>query len=191
MKIEIDIPDGQIGEWKIETFEVTKKQADVYNLRAIIHRDPRTIEPGTYKRLVHKGHVVMSNTPSEIRDLRFFINRAKSEGGHILINGLGLGVALKAILESDKIKTITVIEKSSEVITLIAPYYKDDKRITIIQADALTWKAPQGMKYNIVWHDIWNDITSDNLPAMKKLHRRYGKRAKWQGSWCRELCERY
>ena len=55
--------------------------------------------------------------------------------------------------------------------------------------DALQF-MPRGMKFTVVWHDIWNHICSDNLPDMHKLHRKYGRRTDWQGSWARHLCER-
>jgi hypothetical protein len=34
-----------------------------------------------------------------------------------------------------------------------------------------------------VWHDIWLDLCTDNLEGMGKLHRKYGRRTDWQGSW--------
>jgi hypothetical protein len=34
----------------------------------------------------------------------------------------------------------------------------------------------KGKRYDMVWHDIWDDICSDNLEGMAKLHRKYGDR---------------
>ena len=65
-----------------------------------------------------------------------------------------------------------------------------DCKLNIICADALEWKPPKGTRYNAVWHDIWDNICGDNLDDMKKLHRKYGRRTNWQGSWCRDQCER-
>ncbi len=133
----------------------------------------------------------MQYTQSEIRDHLSFIRVAKRYGGHILINGLGLGVALTEILKSENIKNITVIEKSKDVINLVAPSFQYDKRVNIINADAFTRKPPKGIRYTAVWHDIWDNIGGDNLPEMTKLHRKYGKRTDWQGSWAKELCKRH
>lgn len=174
----------------MSTFEITEKDVAISNMRAMFKPGCRTISPGRYKRLTCNGTVIMSNTPSEIRDHLSFIWEAK-KGGHILINGLGLGVALIAILESDKVESITVIEKSKDVIDLVGPSFSTDKRVNIIHADAFDWKPPKGASYNAVWHDIWDNICTDNLLEMTKLHRKYGKKAKWQGSWCKELCKRY
>lgn len=185
MKIPVAVPDGNSNEWAVSTFTISEEDADFQNLRALFHPGARFIEPGTYKRLTRNGRVIMSNTPEEIGDLTSFMWRAKTDGGHILINGLGLGVALAGILDSDKIEDITVIEKSEDVLNLVAPTFQNNKRISIIHADAFDWQPPRGQRYNVVWHDIWDDICRDNLPEMTRLHRKYGRRANWQGSWCK------
>lgn len=186
MKIDIDIQDGESGNWKIETFTITQKDADFFNMR----NPRRSVSAGSYKRLRRNNQVIMSNTEAEIDDHMRFINTAK-EGGHILINGLGLGVALKSILESDKVLSVTIIEQSKDVISLVAKHYESDSRVNIIHEDAFTYKPPKNMRYSAVWHDIWDYICEDNLPEMSKLHRKYGRRTDWQGSWAKELCKRY
>jgi len=191
MEIKINISDGKSGDWEVSTFEVSEKDANFHNLRASFHPGARMIKPGRYKKLTRNGSIVMSNTQSEINDLLHFIHIAKNYGGNILINGLGLGVALTAILKYKNIINITVIEKSANVIKLVAPSFANDKRINIIHANAFEWKAPKGIRYTVVWHDIWKDICSDNLPEMTKLHRKYGRRCDWQGSWCKELHKQY
>lgn len=191
MKIDVTVPDGKSGEWSVETFTVSEKQAEFEIIRSMFSFSGRgrRVPAGTYKRLMRSGTVVMSNTPNEIHDHILFICKAKN-GRNILINGLGLGVSLKAILDSDKVESVTIIEKSPDVINLVAPSFLEDKRVTIICADALEWKPPKGQRYDAVWHDIWDDICSDNLPEMEKLHRRYGRKTYWQGSWGKALCAR-
>ena len=58
-----------------------------------------------------------------------------------------------------------------------------DKELNIIVADAMTWRPKPGERFDVVWHDIWNNICTDNLPEMSKLHRSYGRRCNWRGSW--------
>lgn len=180
MEIEIDVPDGVSGDWKVETFKVDKPSL-------YLSLKGRPIVPGTYKRLTYRGQVVMSNTPAEIDDFRSFHHYAR---GNVLINGLGLGVVVKALLQKETIKSITVIEKSEDVIKLVAPTFSSEPRVTIIQGDAFTWKPPRAMYYDSVWHDIWNDICAENLKDMVKLHKKYGKRCSFQASWCRAECNR-
>lgn len=129
--------------------------------------------------------MIMSDTPDELRDFQMAVLRAK---GHILINGLGLGCVVTACLRKPEVETATVIEIDSDVIALVGSHFTDD-RLTIINADAFQYQPPKGQRYQMVWHDIWDSICSDNLPQMHRLHRKYGRRADWQGSWSRELCE--
>lgn len=195
MTEQVDVPEGTSGDWQVTHFEVTETNANLHNLRESLHGSSRFIKPGTYTRLIHHGHVVVSDTPAEIQDFSKPIRIAKqshrSESRHVLINGLGLGVVLQAILDDPTIEHTTVIEKSADVIQLIATHWQNryGNRLTIIHADAFAYKPPKGRRYCVVWHDIWDNITSDNLPEMHKLHRKYGRRCDWQGSWCRWECE--
>lgn len=185
ISIEVDVPCGVSGDWRVEEFSVS----DFDSRMSYIRSARRGVPSGDYKRLMRGGMVVMSNTKAEIIDHLEFIRQAK-EGGHILINGLGLGVALKEILTSDKVESVTVIENSKDVINLVAEYFSDP-RVQIINADAYEWQPPKGKRYSVVWHDIWDSICADNLPEMTKLHRKYGRRTDWQGSWCKSECMRY
>lgn len=183
MKIEVNVPDGVSGNWSVSTFVVPKED---FSQMISLMKTGRGVPEGTYKRLMRNGEVIMSNTPDEIRDFMGFYRRAT---GSILVNGLGLGVTLKALSEKPEVTDITVIENSEDVIKLVAPSYTDPK-ITIIHGDAFTWEPPKGKVYDAVWHDIWDNICADNLPEMKKLHKKYGRRSKYQESWCRYQCER-
>lgn len=186
MKIDIDVPDGISGEWEVKSFSVSEEDAKITAMRAAFGKRRDYVPPGNYKYLKRHGETIMSNTPSEIQDFIYFVNRAE---GRVLVNGLGIGVLLKALLNKPEITHITVIEKSEDVIELVAPTYLKDKRVNIICADALEYFPEKGIKYDFAWHDIWDAICSDNLPEMKLLHRRYGKRVSYQESWCRQECE--
>jgi spermidine synthase len=128
----------------------------------------------------------MSDTDAELRDLSAI---AYSATGHVLLNGLGLGVVLQACLAKSEVTKVTVIEVDADVIELVARHY-EDPRVKIIHADALTYRPPKGTRYGAVWHDIWDGSCSDNLEQMKLLHRRYGRLTDWQGSWGRHLIRR-
>lgn len=184
MKIEINIPDSKQGDAEIDTFIVTKEDEKFQMIQA--YKTGRYVSAGIYKRLKINGETMMSNTPDEIYDHRCFIARAS---GSVLINGLGLGVCLTAIMNKPEITDITVIESNKNVIDLVAPYFTNPK-IQIIHADAFEYKPPKGKRYNYVWHDIWLDICGDNYEEMKKLHRKYGKICDWQDSWCKDIVKR-
>lgn len=194
---KVDVPVGKMGDWEISRFSVSSSEANFHNLRESIHGGRRTILPGVYTKLTCSGKIIMSDTPAELQDHWEPARRARDDRSEqyipnrILINGLGLGVVAQAVLDEPTVAHVTVVEKSSDVIALVGLHYvrKYGDRLTIICADALKWKAPKGRRYSVVWHDIWNDICADNLPEMHRLHRKYGRRCDWQGSWCRWMCE--
>lgn len=178
---QVDVPEGSSGAWQVSRFTLSREQSDVERIRAIVSGG-RGVPEGTYTRLTRHGHVVMSDTPDEMRDHREPVRHAR---GHILINGLGLGMVLQACLDKPEVEHATVIDASADVIALVAPHYQAryGDRLTIIHADAFTWQPPKNTHYAMVWHDIWDDLCTDNLPEMARLKRKYGRRADWQDCW--------
>lgn len=184
----VSTQDGNSGAWSVETFDVSKDQSEMTLLRmAMSGRPGDYIPPGTYKRLSRGAVVVMSNTPMEIRSNRAIVRAAR---GDVLINGLGLGMVLEAVLAKPDVSSVTVVEKSADVIALVGPTFAREPRVTIVHDDALDYAPPRGRSFDAVWHDIWDYICADNLGDMKRLHRRYGRRSIWQQSWMRDECER-
>jgi len=186
MRFETDIPEGQSGQWKVEKLAISQEEAKIYNLRAQIQamqgRPFRPIEPGNYVWLKRGEQVVMSNTPAELEDLGFWQSKAT---GQVLINGLGLGIAAEMALEKSNVTYVTVIEIDQDVIKLVYPYLqkKYGDKIEVHWTDAFGWRPPRGIKYDVVWHDIWDNICSDNLEGMARLRKKYARRAVWQGFW--------
>jgi hypothetical protein len=179
------VPAGKSGQWSVEKFTVTEDGAKLHNLRSLWSgQGSREIEPGDYTRLVCKGRgVIMSDTPAECRDFGYFVRDAH---GSALVNGLGLGCVVQALLAKKLVSDVTVIEIEQDVINLVAPHVADP-RLNVIHADAYTWKAPPGRIWDFVWHDIWDEICGDNAPLMGKLHRKYARRCRVkQDSWCRD-----
>lgn len=187
MQIHVNTPDGKCGSWKIETFKVSIEDAYITAARAVMNKARDLFVPaGEYKRLRCGREIVMSNTPMEIRSNIEFIEKAT---GNVLINGLGIGMVLQEILKKPEVTKVTVIEKAKEVIQLTAPTFEHDSRVTIINADALTYEPPAKEYFDVVWHDIWTYISASNLPDMRKLERKYKSRCNWQASWMRDKCE--
>ena len=194
---KVDVPEGRSGLWEVKRFTVSKDEAkrDAFysRLAAIQGRSYRPVPAGSYTRLARRGCIVMTDTPSELRDLREPARRAV--GGRVLVNGLGLGIVLQAVLEEPAVEHLTVVEASDDVITLVAPHWVEryGGRLTVVHADAFKWRPPRGARYDVVWHDIWDNVTTDNLAGMRRLHAKYRRRCggavgRWQGSWCRREC---
>lgn len=169
------------GSVRIEEMEVSALQT-MFGARGT--------QPGTFTRLVVDGQLWMSDTQAEYRDHVSAIVNAK---GRVLLNGLGLGCVLKAILAKPEVTHVDVIESDQRVVDLmrqVAPWV-NDPRVEIHVADAYeqakAW--PVGTRWDAAWHDIWLDLCEDNLPEMARLKRSYGRRVDWQGAWGQELLQ--
>lgn len=184
---KVSVPEGKKNNISIEKFTVSKMES---GFSIFSYGPSRIVEAGEYTRLMFGKQVIMSDTSNEIRDHFKPIIKAK---GKCLVAGLGIGVVLQALLRKKEVEFVTVVEKSQDVIDLVEPHYRElfgwDK-FEIICADIFYWKPPKGVKYEMAWYDIWFNICSDNLPEMHKLHRKFGNKTSWQGSWCRGILER-
>lgn len=140
-------------------------------------------------------YTMMSDTADEANDHADVIHAAWSFGGRVLIHGLGLGCVLNAILASPLVEHVDVVEVNADVIALVGPYFQgavDDGRLTIHHDSCLTKRWPPHTTWSVVWHDIWSMISEDNLLhdhraewgiSYATMHRKFGGRCWWQGSW--------
>ncbi len=156
----------------------------------------RGTPPGTYTGLYRGNQLWMSDTPDEKLDLMPCLRAVVQERAErVLVNGLGLGMVVSALFAIESVRHVDAVEIDPAVVALVGPHYEQMARETgrtfaVHCADAYTVKWPAGTRWDCIWHDIWRDICSDNLKGMEKLHRRYGNRCKWQGSWGRYECLR-
>lgn len=172
-----------VGQARVVPFEISEQQAAIYSFR------DRFIRPGRYCKLIVDGVLMMSDTPHEQMTNAAAVQNAN---GDVLIAGLGLGMILVPILRKPTVTSVTVIEKNSDVIALIEPRMPERNKLTIINTDIFQWK-PKGpnARWDFIYFDIWPEITGDNYPEMKTLHRRFGRRCTGIiSSWCKEYCRR-
>lgn len=183
---KVTIPEGELDGMRVRRFIVSDRDASFSFLRG----GGRGVPAGLYTRLTSGGVFWMSDTPAEWRDHRPAVSQIRREGAkRVLINGLGIGMVLKAALACEHVEHVDVVEKDPRVVALVGPHYLTDPRVAIHTADAYAVTWPTGTTWDVAWHDIWPDLCTDNLPLMSKLHRRYGRRVSWQGSWGRKLLE--
>jgi len=155
------LSEGQIGDFALEKYEIERG-----NSAAAF----QGISPGKYIKLTYRGGIVMSNTSMEKHTNDHFVNYAH---GDVLIGGLGIGLILLAIQDKPDVNSITVIEKSQEVIDLVAPQLPLNDKVKIVCDDAFTYKP--GKKYDCIYMDIWDTINSDIYQnSMVPLKRKYG-----------------
>ncbi|WP_294660699.1 hypothetical protein [uncultured Fusobacterium sp.] len=156
-----------IGDWRIETFEIPENFAKMRNF--FIKNPLMKLEGGIYKKLVNKlDGVIMSNTPMEQRTHIKAINKAR---GNVLVAGLGLGMYLQNIKDKEEVISITVVEKSKEVIELVAKYFKDCQKIKIVNEDIFNYTPD--IKFDFAFLDIWSDISEDNLVEFDILREKF------------------
>ncbi len=180
-----EIPPGESGDWIVKKFSVSE-----VNSAIDFHKHgSRGVRAGDYTGLYRCGQVIMSDTSAELRDHHIPVRKAL---GLCLVNGLGLGCVVAGMLEKPGVDKVVVIEESQDVIDLVAPYFLEryGDRFECICADAYEYMPPKGERYGVVWHDVWDTLCGDNLPKMTKLHRKYGRRTEWQGSWGKEMLRR-
>ena len=124
---------------------------------------------------------VMTNVPSECSKLMTFVSMAR---GAVLINGLGMGLMLEALLAKKEVTEITVVEKSKDILKLISSAFKNEKRVKFVNKDAFKYVVPKGKKYHCVWNHIWDFDIPDNLIEMTRLYKKYKGKAVYIESWC-------
>jgi len=187
---QVTVPEGVSGLWRVERFSVSEEDAAAECRRELFQamqgRRYHPVPAGEYTRLDRGGTVVMSDTPSEMRDHYEPVRRAT---GRVFIAGLGLGMVLQAVLDRPDVAHATVVELSEDVYRLVAPHYQEKygpERLTIIQGDAMTWTPPRGTHkdpYDVAWFDIWDAKTGENLAEFTRIKRRWARWAKWRGFW--------
>ena len=189
------IPEGEFGHWKIERFTVEEESFG----RLHYALDGRDVPAGTYTRLVRRrtengtgdampwDTLVMSDTPAEFQDHLSFWGAVRLRRGHVLIHGLGLGCAVRMALQAGA-ERVTVVELNPELIAHVTPHLDAD-RVTVLRGDVYDYRHPVGARWSVVWHDVWDTLCEGNLPLMTRLHRKFGGRCDWQGSWSRKYLE--
>lgn len=157
------LTDGRNGDWSIEHYLITEN-----NIRAMFDGIPI----GEYVRLTHRGKCVMSNTPMEKRTNSDFVVRAH---GDVLIGGLGIGMIILPIQEGEDVRSITVLEKSREVIDLVKNQLPLNKKVNVVNADVFACKPQNGKRFDCIYMDIWDGINTEIYKnQMIPLKRRYG-----------------
>lgn len=158
------LEERDVNNWKLQKFEIKPG-----NIRAMFDG----IAPGKYIRLLHDDECVMSDTDMEKRTNSEFCINAH---GDIIIGGLGIGMIVMAVQDKPEVHSITVIEKNEEVIEMIASQLNFNDKVNIICDDVFSWKPDRGVKYDMVYMDIWNYINQEIYKEeMQPLKRKYAK----------------
>lgn len=160
------LKEGKVGNMSLEKFEIDKN-----NYRAMMQGIPI----GKYIKLINNktNEVIMSDTPYEKNSN---INFCRNAHGNVLIGGLGIGMIVLAIQDKEDVNSIVIVEKSKDVIDLVATQLPLNHKVKIIQADVFEWTPPKNTLYNCIYMDIWNYLNSDIYDKyMLPLYEKYEK----------------
>lgn len=124
-----------------------------------------------FPAILENGIEWMTITPNEVETMREPI--AKSHG-KVLTLGLGLGYFAFHASEKTEVESVTVVERSQDVIdifsTYLLPQFPHRDKINIVREDAFLYmkeKMPQE-SFDYVFADLWHDA-SDGLEMYRKL----------------------
>lgn len=185
------VPAGRSGEWVVDLVDQPPRAEAT-------SEDPRPecfhYRPGTYRRLRHGETTFMTDLYDEWYTQREGIAEACRRGGRALVTGLGLGLVVDSMLATpgSLVESVTVVERSEDVIRLVAPHLRRrwDSRIEVIAADAFSWQPPAGTRFAVGWHDVWPDPHGPGVACeVRELEARYRAICDWQGSWPRSYLE--
>lgn len=177
-------PEEQKGIALIKTFEFKASNDPMFNMR---NTGLFRMMDGKYVKLYVGNDLMMSDTPMERMSNRHFINNAN---GRVLIAGLGVGLIIQNIIDKEEVKEVIVIEKYQDVIDLVHPKIEHPK-LKIIHCDIFDFRVKNEL-FDVIYFDIWPDITEDNLIEIKQLHNRWKNKLNrinpksWMNSWMKE-----
>tara|TARA_R100001510_G_C7620166_1_gene181249 strand:- start:177 stop:683 length:507 start_codon:yes stop_codon:yes gene_type:complete len=146
----INIPDNEIGDWRIETID-----------------GECTLFENSFPRSV------MKDCSYEVKAHEWLWKNAT---GDILVAGLGIGFLNKVLIDYLDFDSVTIIENSQDVIDLVWPYCARDSRFTLIKEDIETWEVPAGSHWDIGWFDVWYGNNPLSLSAhLNLMKHKYGE----------------
>jgi hypothetical protein len=89
--------------------------------------------------------------------------------GHVVIAGLGMGLALYNALLRPTVRRVTVLDRDPEVVALFEAIRDPDwpcaDRFRIEQADARIWRLPAPVDY--LYADIWENSAPRKPPPTR------------------------
>lgn len=175
----IKIPNTKVGKWELK-LEKYPAYRGVVAADMILCDNYREVPPlGFFKEdfefpaVLEDGNEWMTLTPVDLDTSDDAIDRAH---GKVVTFGLGLGYYAYMVSEKENVESITVIEKSADVIALfkehILPQFSHPEKVRIINADAFEYAEfdmpPE--HYDVAFVDTWRDA-SDGAPMYERMKK--------------------
>lgn len=176
---DIKIPEVKSGNWNFIYEKYQPYEAFIY--KDLITESDFKEFPGIgffneeflFPTVTENAHEWMSIKPSEIETVQPAIDATEGEA---LTFGLGLGYFTYMASLKECVKSITVIERDSEVIQLferyILPQFQHKEKVEIICIDAFEYAEKQmpSRNFDYAFIDLWHDV-SDGLELYLKMKK--------------------
>ena len=173
----IVIPEIKKGRWELKR-EKYPAYRGVIAADMILGDSFREIPPlGFFKEefefpaVLEDGNEWMTLTPVDLDTSDEAIERAH---GRVVTFGLGLGYYTYMVSEKDEVESVTVVEKSRDVIALfrqyILPQFSHPEKVRIVEADAFEYaeRSMPAEGFDVAFVDTWRDA-SDGAPMYKRM----------------------
>ena len=127
----------------------------------------------SFPAVLEDGNEWMTLTPVDVDTCE---NEIKKAHGKVVTFGLGLGYFAYMVSEKSNVESITVVEKSENVIRLfekhILPRFPHKEKVRIVNADAFEYaeKIMPSEHFDYAFVDTWRDA-SDGLPMYEKMKK--------------------
>ena len=176
--VNIKIPEIRKGNW-----ELKREKYPAY--RGVIAADIefdgfREIPPlgffpedFEFPAVLEDGNEWMTLTPVDLDTSDEAIERAH---GKVVTFGLGLGYYTYMVSEKESVESITVVEKSEDVIALfneyVLPQFSHPEKVRIVNADAFEYAEhimPEE-HFDVAFVDTWRDA-SDGAPMYERMKK--------------------
>lgn len=147
-----------------------------------------------YPAVLENGNEWMTLLPNEIESMKADINKVS---GNVVTFGLGLGCYAYMVSLKDNVESVTIVEKSQEVIdmftTHILPQFKYKNKVKVIKSDAFDFvkNNMSSTHFDYAFVDIWHDISDGvDLYTEFKRYEKYAKNTKFL-YWIEDLMISY
>ena len=173
----IKIQDVKDGDWELRLESYPPYRAficgDVEMGQDFSEIPPIGFFPEAFRfpAVLEGGNEWMTLTPVDLDTCDDAIDSAR---GKVITFGLGLGYYAYMASEKENVSSVTVVEKSSDVIRLfekyILPQFSHPEKVRIINADAFEYAeyTMPGENYDFAFVDTWRDA-SDGAPMYKRM----------------------
>jgi hypothetical protein len=156
------LPAGASG--KVAVTRETKKKGDRVTIVSMRNALYMGLEPASvildrdvvvHRLTEEETGTWMTTLPQELEQVTRQLDRAH---GHVLVGGLGLGLAVSHLGQNPKVKSVVVIEKSGEVSELVWEYVQPKKCSFLVRDDLYSYLRRMQQKhitFDFAYYDVW------------------------------------